>query len=167
MKEEKDVRREGHRGNGRFTHNSLQKSMALTARAPSAGPTGGDGDALPAGTTIFFCQFLLAYVAGRGTHDYLLDGLGRHDDEEGRAGGEKRGAGPRVALLFVAVSLTRRCPSSCRIVESEAELLTQVVWRCNGEFKVGYGKDRELTDFWIFKMVARISYAGAPQSLED
>jgi hypothetical protein len=35
------------------TYNSLQKSMALTPLAPSAGPTGGEGVALPAGTTIF------------------------------------------------------------------------------------------------------------------
>ena len=35
------------------TYNSLQKSIALTPRAPSAGPTGGDGVAFPAGTTIF------------------------------------------------------------------------------------------------------------------
>lgn len=31
--------------------NSLQKSMDLTPRAPSAGPTGGVGAALPAGTS--------------------------------------------------------------------------------------------------------------------
>ena len=31
-------------------HNSLQKSMALTPRAPNAGPMGGEGVALPAGT---------------------------------------------------------------------------------------------------------------------
>lgn len=30
--------------------NSLQKSMDFTPRAPSAGPTGGEGVALPAGT---------------------------------------------------------------------------------------------------------------------
>lgn len=32
--------------------------MALTPRAPRAGPTGGDGVAFPAGTTIFYtvCQ---------------------------------------------------------------------------------------------------------------
>ena len=35
------------------TYNSLQKSIALTPRAPSAGPTGGDGVAFPAGTRIF------------------------------------------------------------------------------------------------------------------
>ena len=40
------------------TYNSLQKSIAFTPRAPSAGPTGGDGVAFPAGTTIFYsmCQ---------------------------------------------------------------------------------------------------------------
>jgi hypothetical protein len=37
----------------RRTYNSLQKSIALTPRAPSAGPTGGEGVAFPAGTTIF------------------------------------------------------------------------------------------------------------------
>jgi hypothetical protein len=39
---------------GRMTCNSLQKSMAFTPLAPSAGPTGGDGVAFPAGTTIFY-----------------------------------------------------------------------------------------------------------------
>jgi len=38
----------------RATDNSLQKSIALTPRAPNAGPTGGDGVALPAGTRIFY-----------------------------------------------------------------------------------------------------------------
>jgi hypothetical protein len=36
------------------TCNSLQKSIALTPLAPKAGPTGGDGVALPAGTKIFY-----------------------------------------------------------------------------------------------------------------
>lgn len=44
-------------------YNSLQKSMAFTPRAPSAGPTGGDGVALPAGTTIF-CN-CLSFVSKR------------------------------------------------------------------------------------------------------
>ena len=35
------------------THNSLQKSIAFTPRAPKAGPTGGEGVALPAGTKSF------------------------------------------------------------------------------------------------------------------
>ena len=37
--------------------NSLQKSMDLTPLAPNAGPTGGEGDALPAGIRSFYhCQ---------------------------------------------------------------------------------------------------------------
>jgi hypothetical protein len=39
------------------TYNSLQKSIAFTPRAPSAGPTGGDGVAFPAGTTIFCSMY--------------------------------------------------------------------------------------------------------------
>lgn len=40
--------------------NSLQKSMDLTPRAPSAGPTGGVGAALPAGISRrYICRPLI------------------------------------------------------------------------------------------------------------
>jgi hypothetical protein len=54
-----------HRYDGGFwairkgTYNSLQKSIALTPLAPRAGPTGGDGVAFPAGTTIFWSMYQL------------------------------------------------------------------------------------------------------------
>ena len=47
------------------THNSLQKSIALTPRAPSAGPTGSDGVAFPAGTTIFCGLYQLIFLTPR------------------------------------------------------------------------------------------------------
>lgn len=55
-------------------YNSLQKSIAFTPRAPSAGPTGGDGVALPAGTRIF-CRFdhvaSQLYMVSFSSLDYL------------------------------------------------------------------------------------------------
>jgi hypothetical protein len=64
------------------TYKSLQKSMALTPRAPSAGPTGGEGVALPAGMTSFYNRkesALLDFVGSMqmiwyAAHDNLLCG---------------------------------------------------------------------------------------------
>lgn len=77
--------------------------MALTPRAPSAGPTGGEGVALPAGMTSFYNRkesALLDFVGSMQTYGMRLTTICcvvildmvkcPHQDEEGE--GEAKGA---------------------------------------------------------------------------
>ena len=47
--------------------NSLQKSIDLTPLAPRAGPTGGEGEAFAAGTTILCCELFSLLLEGTGS----------------------------------------------------------------------------------------------------
>src|SRR5262249_7284026 len=62
--------------------NSLQKAMMLTPCWPSAGPTGGEGLALPAG----ICSFTIAwtfFAMSEPLHLVVLELHGRHAPEDG------------------------------------------------------------------------------------
>src|ERR1700761_9620597 len=54
---------------------SLQKSMDLTPRAPKAGPIGGEGVALPAGTSNFYTNKTLIPGPRYGARDSPLAAL--------------------------------------------------------------------------------------------
>src|SRR4030095_12090439 len=92
--------------------NALQNSMMFRPRWPSAGPIGGDGFALPAGTcslikpTIFFAM-LLSYVGASGHRSALpgllrLLGLAEFQLHRGRAA-ENRDRDAQSAFLVVHV----------------------------------------------------------------
>src|SRR6202043_1785340 len=84
--------------------NALQNSMMLRPRWPSAGPIGGDGLALPAGTwsliipTIFFAISLPLGRSRRPYTLYLLDLRVFELDRGGAAKDRHRDLDPRLLL---------------------------------------------------------------------
>ena len=87
--------------------NSLQKSMDFTPRAPRAGPTGGEGAALPAGMRRR-CRNKLEPSAeskgSLGTYDYLSSSIERcfgHSEVRGKEGDK-----PKSSVVAARVKLS-------------------------------------------------------------
>jgi hypothetical protein len=76
-------------GGGGGVHRTLQKSMLFTPLLPSAGPTGGEGDACPAPTiSLTIWSFAIAFLAmmGLGCAELVMLGYGNFCGELGGDG---------------------------------------------------------------------------------